>query len=75
MAEVRSAPSTCYDVSQTAVRLAGIKPPIQTQLIDSRYVRDPTHLVLLLNDEYGSGNYEVEVGKIRQTPYLFPISC
>lgn len=34
---------------------------MQTQLIDSRHVRDPMHLVLLLNSEYGDGNYEVEV--------------
>ncbi|KAI0882884.1 uncharacterized protein GGS22DRAFT_168997 [Annulohypoxylon maeteangense] len=39
----------------------GNKFPIQTQLIDSRHIRDPTHLVLLLNDEYGNGNYEVEM--------------
>ncbi|KAI0380685.1 hypothetical protein F5Y04DRAFT_257183 [Hypomontagnella monticulosa] len=34
---------------------------MQTQLIDSRHVRDPMYLVLLLNSEYGNGNYEVEM--------------
>ncbi|KAI0892481.1 hypothetical protein F4806DRAFT_479152 [Annulohypoxylon nitens] len=47
--------------NQKALQVTGDKFPIQTQLIDSRHVRDPTHLVLLLNDEYGNGNYEVEM--------------
>lgn len=52
-----------HESNQKAVHDTGDKFPVQTQLIDSRHVRDPTHLVLLLNDEYGNGNYEVEVSK------------
>lgn len=69
MAEVRDVLPT--GAKPAVVRLEGVKQPIQTQLIDSRYVRDPMNLVLLLNDEYGNGNYEVEVRMVQWTSYLF----
>ncbi|KAI0838823.1 hypothetical protein F5Y06DRAFT_266635 [Hypoxylon sp. FL0890] len=61
MAEVCKNQIICRDEEQKTARLARAKSPIETQLIDSRHVRDPMHLVLLLNDEYGNGNYEVEM--------------
>ncbi|KAI1456412.1 hypothetical protein F4805DRAFT_432794 [Annulohypoxylon moriforme] len=61
MAETRNNGTNCHEGNQKAMQIGRNKSPIQTQLIDSRHVRDPTHLVLLLNDEYGNGNYEVEM--------------
>ncbi|KAI0139981.1 hypothetical protein F4776DRAFT_614925 [Hypoxylon sp. NC0597] len=61
MAEACNNQATRHDDELKAAHLARAKSPIETQLIDSRHVRDPMHLVLLLNDEYGNGNYEVEM--------------
>ncbi|KAI1400300.1 hypothetical protein F4819DRAFT_461911 [Hypoxylon fuscum] len=61
MAQVHKAQTICHGASQATIKLVTKNTAIQTQLIDSRHVRDPMHLVLLLNDEYGNGNYEVEM--------------
>ncbi|KAI1415569.1 hypothetical protein F5Y13DRAFT_156319 [Hypoxylon sp. FL1857] len=61
MAETCKHHTTHRDDEQKAIGFTRAKSPIETQLIDSRHVRDPMHLVLLLNHQYGNGNYEVEM--------------
>ncbi|KAI1136877.1 hypothetical protein F5Y05DRAFT_414597 [Hypoxylon sp. FL0543] len=61
MAEICKKDTSRHGGDQNAARLARAESPLETQLIDSRHVRDSMYLVLLLNDEYGRGNYEVEM--------------
>ncbi|KAI1370674.1 hypothetical protein F4677DRAFT_347494 [Hypoxylon crocopeplum] len=61
MTENLKAQANHHEGSEAPAKLVRGGSPIQTQLIDSRHVRDSMHLVLLLNDQYGDGNYEVEM--------------